>query len=163
MKNGNHTKSSKSLAWRRGFGAILLAVAVALAGCMSTSDTPPRSGNASEGQGSIGDGSGGNSGGGENAPPDNAGNEPNVIKLSWTAPSSRENGEPISLSQIESYALFYGDASGDYSDSIEIADDGTNALALDFLDPGTYYVAMKVKDTDGLWSSHSEEVQITIQ
>lgn len=177
MKNNNHRNSSSgSPAWCRCLGAVLLALSVALAGCMASGDNPPRSGNASEGQGSSdsgpgsgggGGGSGGDSdaGGGtdDDDPPDNAGNEPNVIKLSWTAPSSRENGAPISLSQIDSYALFYGDASGDYSDSIEITDDGTNKLELDFLEAGTYYVAMKVKDTDGLWSSHSEELQITIQ
>ncbi len=82
--------------------------------------------------------------------------------ITWTAPASRENGDPISLSDISAYQVHYGTSSGNYSESIQFQDDGTNARVLTELAPGTYYVAMRVRDTDGNTSNYSEEIVVTI-
>lgn len=97
------------------------------------------------------------------AEPDSEETTVEPLTLSWTAPTERQNGDSLTLSDIDRYALYVGTASGDYDAPIEIPDTGENTYALDFLEPGTYYIAMKAADTDGLWSTYSEEVQVTVQ
>ncbi|MCP1677133.1 hypothetical protein J2T57_004307 [Natronocella acetinitrilica] len=170
--------------------AFTMAATIGLSACVSDSGGSPRSSsddtseatrnNPNRGPGNNSGGGGGNphnqpsdespstdSGTSEEiaAPEETEEADPAVetLTLSWTAPATRENGDAIALSQIDRYALYIGTSSGSYGDPIEIADTGSNSYALDFLDAGTYYVAMKVADTDGLWSRHSEEVQIVIQ
>ena len=181
-----NTDHSRHLLNRPFLLAFAMAATIGLSACVSDSGGSPRSSsddtseatrnNPNRGPGNDSGGGGGNP---HNQPPsDDSGTiediaaptepkeeEPAVesLTLSWTAPTSRENGDAIALSQIDRYALYIGTSSGSYGDPIEIADTGSNSYALDFLDAGTYYVAMKVVDTDGLWSRHSEEVQIVIQ
>ena len=43
------------------------------------------------------------------------------INLSWSAPSQRENNEPISLSEIAGYKIYYGTTSRNYPNKINIS------------------------------------------
>ncbi|MCP1677134.1 hypothetical protein J2T57_004308 [Natronocella acetinitrilica] len=113
--------------------------------------------------GCISGGGGGSSGSrsSDNNTVDFGGNE--SVTLSWSAPSARENGDPISLSEIEAYELYVGQQSGNYSDVIRIGDNGNNSYTLRNLAVGTYYVAMRTADINGLWSRLSTEIELNIQ
>ena len=84
------------------------------------------------------------------------------IKLSWAAPAEREDNSSISLTEIAGYQVFYGQAQGQYPNSITI-NDGT-AVGYTFTDfsAGTYYFVVTTVDTEGRESQFSSEVVIAI-
>ena len=43
----------------------------------------------------------------------------NVLGLNWTAPSEREDGSALALSEISGYRIYYGTEAGDYQNQIE--------------------------------------------
>ena len=83
-------------------------------------------------------------------------------KLSWVAPSAREDNSVLVLSDIAGYRVYYGVTSGDYSDTIDINDHTATQAVLDGLPSGTYFVAVTTVDVDGRESTYSAEVVITI-
>lgn len=84
-----------------------------------------------------------------------------VPSLSWVAPSAREDGTGMSLSEIAGFRVYYGAQPGDYSDTIEINDHTVVQLALASIPAGTYYVAISTVDTGGRESALSSEVVVT--
>lgn len=115
-----------------------------------------------------------------------------VARLNWIAPSEREDGTPISLSEIAGYrvyysylaggslpdttlpdttlpdtalpydALAYASSAGKYPNKIDIMDSSAVQASLSGLSPGRYYFVVTVIDTDGRESRFSEEVPIAI-
>ena len=85
------------------------------------------------------------------------------ITVSWTAPSTRANGEPISLSDIGGYELHYGRGTGRYGNVVTIENNGRNRYTIEGLRPGSYFVAMRTVDTQGASSSYSAEVRVTVE
>lgn len=85
------------------------------------------------------------------------------VSLSWAAPTSRSDGTALALSEIAGYTLYYGSASGEYTNSIAINDPGTTSLTLDDLPVGTYYFVMTTRDTDGLESGYSAAAERQVQ
>ena len=83
------------------------------------------------------------------------------LGVGWTAPSQREDGTGIALSEIANYNIYYGTESGDYQDKI-IVEDSSADQAQVVIPPGTYYVVVTTVDTDGRESSYSPEVVINI-
>ncbi|MCC5860063.1 MAG: hypothetical protein JJT90_18065 [Ectothiorhodospiraceae bacterium] len=85
------------------------------------------------------------------------------MTLSWVPPASRQDGSPISLSEISAYEIVYGTESGEYSDSVSVEPNGCDCHELSELSRGqTYYLAMKVQDIYGATSGFSEEVSFSL-
>ena len=83
-------------------------------------------------------------------------------KLSWVAPSAREDNSVLVLSDIAGFRVYYGTNSGDYSDTVEINDHTATQAVLAGLSSGTYFVVVTAVDTDGRESIYSDEVVITV-
>ena len=83
-------------------------------------------------------------------------------KLSWVAPSAREDNSVLVLSDIAGFRIYYGTSSGDYSNTVKINDHTVTQAVLDGLPSGTYFVAVTTVDVDGRESTYSAEVVIAI-
>ena len=81
-----------------------------------------------------------------------------VVALSWTAPVEREDGTPISMSEIAGYRVYYGTSEGNYPNQIDIADSYNMQATLSNLASGTYYIVVTSYDMDGRESAFSEIV-----
>lgn len=85
------------------------------------------------------------------------------IKLSWVAPTQREDNTGILLSEIAGFKVYYGTVQGLYPGSVIINDGSAvgytfTSLAMD----NTYYFVITTLDTEGRESQHSPEVVTTI-
>lgn len=81
------------------------------------------------------------------------------ISLSWQAPSTNEDGTP--LTDLGGYRLYYGTASGDYTSFINVGNYTTCSLG-DLSADKVYYFAVKAYDTWGNESDFSNEVSSLI-
>ena len=81
-----------------------------------------------------------------------------VVALSWTAPVEREDGTPISMSEIAGYRVYYGTTEGNYPNQLDIADSYNMQAMLSNLASGTYYIVVTSYDMDGRESAFSEVV-----
>ena len=84
------------------------------------------------------------------------------VNLSWTAPSQRENNEPISLSEIAGYKVYYGTEERRYPQSVNISDGSATGYTFRNLSAGTYHFALTTYDTAGRESQYSAEIIIVI-
>jgi len=83
--------------------------------------------------------------------------------LNWTAPTSRSDGTPLSLSDISGYRIYYGEYQGTYTESVDIANGTAQYAKLTNIPVGSYYVVMSTIDGNGLESSFSNYVFKTSQ
>ena len=74
-------------------------------------------------------------------------------KLTWIAPSQREDGSGISLSEIAGYKIYCGVESGVYNEPVQVI--GTQYILMT-----TRYCVVTTVDTDGRESTYSEEVKL---
>ncbi len=86
----------------------------------------------------------------------------NSAKLSWVAPSAREDNSVLVLSDIAGFRIYYGVTSGDYSNTVDIDDHTATQTVLAGLPSGTYFVTVTAVDVDGRESTYSAEVVITV-
>ncbi|MDT8282643.1 MAG: fibronectin type III domain-containing protein [Gammaproteobacteria bacterium] len=86
----------------------------------------------------------------------------NILGLSWTAPSAREDGTPLQLSEIASFHIYYGTEAGDYQNQIDINDLSAKSVQVEGLPSGTYYVVLTAIDTDGRESLYTPEIVISL-
>lgn len=84
------------------------------------------------------------------------------LTLAWIAPSERENNQPILLSDIAGYKIYYGNTQGTYKNSVTINDSVAENYTFTTLPTGTYYIVMTTLDTGGRESQFSSELTITI-
>jgi hypothetical protein len=77
------------------------------------------------------------------------------LSVSWSAPTENVDGTP--LDDLNGYRVYYGDFSGSYVGSQEVADSLATTTNLT-LAAGQYYVAMTAIDIDGNESDFSNEV-----
>ena len=89
-----------------------------------------------------------------------SGSESNGAYLSWLAPSEREDGTVLSLTEIAGYRVYYGEKPGEYTNSIDIHDRTSVHMALDSIPAGLYYVAVTAIDTAGRESALSSEIVV---
>ncbi|RBP25605.1 hypothetical protein DET50_12219 [Marinobacter pelagius] len=86
--------------------------------------------------------------------------------LSWTAPSTRVNGDGISMGELDSYVIRYGQDADNLTERVVIGDaaeDATMSYTVGGLGQGTWYFSIQVQDTSGLMSAPSAVVSKTIQ
>lgn len=85
------------------------------------------------------------------------------LLVSWSIPTERVDGEPLSASELDGYEIYItGELSGDGS-TITIDDPNATEYTIDNLAPDTYYVALVAKDNNGLVSELSDIVSMTIE
>jgi len=80
------------------------------------------------------------------------------LSLQWTAPVTRADGTPLSLSEIDGYRIYYGASSGNYPNSIEVADSSAQGVTITDMPAGTYYLVMTTYDVSGNESAYSSMV-----
>jgi hypothetical protein len=84
---------------------------------------------------------------------------PGVVTLSWTAPSTRSDGSPLSLSDIGGYRIYYGTTHASYNSKLDVANGTAQSATLSNLVAGTsYYLVMTTYDTGGAESGYSAEI-----
>jgi len=86
----------------------------------------------------------------------------NLLGLNWTAPSEREDGTALSLSEIAGYRIYYGVETDNYQNQVDVNDTSADQTQVADLASGTYYVVMTTIDTDGRESAYSSEIVITL-
>ncbi|MGF2736036.1 fibronectin type III domain-containing protein [Marinobacter sp. DUT-1] len=94
------------------------------------------------------------------------GNGSSKALLSWTAPSTRVNGDGISMGELDSYIIRYGQDADNLTEQVVISDaaeDATMSYTVGGLGQGTWYFSIQVQDTSGLLSPPSAVVSKTIQ
>lgn len=84
------------------------------------------------------------------------------VTLRWVAPRTRADGSSISLSQISSYRVRYGNAPGSYTRTVTVSD-GSTARTFQGLAAGTYYFVVTAVDASGRESGYSTPVSTRIQ
>ena len=82
-----------------------------------------------------------------------------VLELNWSAPATRTDGEPLSLSDIDGYRLYYGKKKGEYVRGADIKDGAAQSATVTGVPHGKYYVVMTTYDTNGVESDYSESVR----
>lgn len=85
---------------------------------------------------------------------------PADVTLSWSAPTTRADGSP--LTNLAGYLVHYGTSHASYTHAVDVG--GRNSLThtLQSLPAGTYYFSVTAYDTNGNESSYSTEVSRTI-
>lgn len=96
-------------------------------------------------------------GGANTSPPPASGS----ATLTWTAPSTREDGSAIALSEIDSYDILYGTSPDALNQTVSIAGAETSA-EITGLESGTWYFAIRVIDTEGLVSEPSDVISYSV-
>lgn len=89
-----------------------------------------------------------------------------VAVLSWSAPSTRVNGDGIKMGELDKYVIRYGKDREDLSQTIVVDNasvDATMSYTVDGLDTGNWYFTIQVQDNKGLMSEPSEVVSKEIQ
>ena len=81
--------------------------------------------------------------------------------LNWTAPVTRADGTPLPLSEIDGYRIYYGELSGSYPNSVEVADGAAETVTVTDVPVGDYRVVMTTYDVDGRESGYSAEISKT--
>ncbi len=84
------------------------------------------------------------------------------LNVEWSAPSEREDGEPLDMSEISGYRIYYGTSSDALDNTVEVGDAYTTSYTIDGLSSDTYYTAVTTVDTAGTESSKSEVHSTTL-
>jgi len=90
----------------------------------------------------------------------------NTAVLSWSAPSTRVNGDGIAMGELDKYVIRYGQSADDLSREVVVDNAESYAdmsYTVENLAAGTWYFTIQVQDTQGLISEPSEPVSKTIQ
>jgi regulation of enolase protein 1 (concanavalin A-like superfamily) len=82
-------------------------------------------------------------------------------RLTWTAPTTNTNGEP--LTDLTSFKLYWGTSPGSYASQLTINNPSTTTWTLDNLAGGRWYFAVTALDVTGAESPKSNEATKLIQ
>lgn len=91
----------------------------------------------------------------------------NKAILSWDAPLTRANGDPIDMGDLNSYIIRYGRSEDELTNEIVVGDDiakidPSPEHVIEDLAEGTWYFTVQVRDSQGLLSEPSNVVSKTI-
>ncbi|WP_372526947.1 hypothetical protein [Piscinibacter sp.] len=82
------------------------------------------------------------------------------ISLAWVAPQTNADGS--TLTDLAGFRIYYGTASGSYSQVITISSPIATRYTIENLPPSTYYMVLKAFDTNNNESQASAELSKTI-
>ena len=82
--------------------------------------------------------------------------------LTWTSPVTRADGTPLSLADIGGFYIYYGESEGNYPNRVDMDDGAAQAVTLNDIPVGTYYMVMTTYDVNGRESSYSSVVEKTV-
>ncbi len=97
-------------------------------------------------------------GGGSGETSNDAGTVQQKVDLSWVAPTTRTDGSPLALSELEGYRIYYGTAPDGLVLQEELIGISETGISISISSPGIYYFAVTAYDADGLESSFSQIV-----
>jgi hypothetical protein len=80
--------------------------------------------------------------------------------VSWFSPDQNTDGTP--LTNLAGYRIYYGNAPGDYDNTITI-DEGLSSYMIENLGESDWYFAMTAFNSVGIESDYSDEVYTTIK
>ncbi|HNR23495.1 MAG TPA: putative Ig domain-containing protein [Steroidobacteraceae bacterium] len=80
--------------------------------------------------------------------------------LNWQPPTERTDGS--ALANLAGYRIYYGNAPGNYSQSVNLTNPGLTSYVIDNLTGGTWYFTMTAVDSAGLESARTNPVSKTI-
>jgi hypothetical protein len=80
--------------------------------------------------------------------------------LSWARPTRNTDG--TLLTNLSGYRVYYGQASGQYSQTLSLPSPSLTTVAVEGLASGAWYFAVKSLASDGQESTFSEPVSKTI-
>lgn len=83
------------------------------------------------------------------------------VSLTWIAPVARADGTPISLADIGGFYIYYGKSEDSYPNRVDLEDGAAQAMTLNDIPVGTYYMVMTTYDVDGRESGYSSVVEKT--
>lgn len=78
--------------------------------------------------------------------------------LNWSAPSTREDGTPLALSELKGYEIYYTSEDLNVSQTVSVSGASTASHKVSNLKAGTYYFAISAIDIKGAKSSLSPMV-----
>lgn len=79
------------------------------------------------------------------------------VTLTWDTPTTDEYGDP--LTNLDGYIVYYGTASGNYTDSANIGN--FTSATISNLSPGTWYISVTAYNSGGE-SDYATEVSVNI-
>lgn len=82
------------------------------------------------------------------------------ITISWTAPMQNDDGSP--LTNLAGYRFYYGTASGEYSETIEVDSPGITSYVIENLAHGRYYLVMTSVNAADVESEYSSELTFEV-
>lgn len=82
--------------------------------------------------------------------------------ITWAPPTERTDNSPLGA-DLAGYKIQFGRDSRDYSDQEIINNPGITTFVVENLSSGTWYFAVKAKDSSGQFSTRSNEMSLTIQ
>ena len=80
------------------------------------------------------------------------------LSLSWTAPTTRSDGTPLSLADIDGFRIYYGKSKGSYPNRVDVKDGSAQSAVVKNIPVGSYYVVMTTYDVTGLESGYSSAI-----
>lgn len=83
-------------------------------------------------------------------------------RLSWSAPTQRVDGTPLTAAELAGYSAHWGTTPRILTESAEIEGGDVLTYTVTDLPAGTWYFAVRARTTDGLQSAYSTEVSKTI-
>lgn len=86
--------------------------------------------------------------------------EPPSLALSWAMPSERENGEPLSPSEIYGYRLAYGYQENSIDQGITVVGASNTQFTLTNLNAGRIYLHIATIDSDGVTGRFSSPIEV---
>lgn len=108
-------------------------------------------------------GGGGDTGGGNVTPDPEPEPVPTTqtLQLVWTAPSAREDGSPLNLSELQGYELVYYSDQNHVEKVVNINGSSSQQYQVTLDTPDTYHFAVAAIDSKGVKSELSEAVSYT--
>jgi len=83
------------------------------------------------------------------------------VTVSWVPPTTNTDGTPVTA--LSGYKVYYGTASGQYSQSLAVASPTVTSVVVEGLSTGTtWYFALKAVSSSGVESAFSQEASKTI-
>mgnify|MGYP002277931815 CR=1 FL=1 len=80
------------------------------------------------------------------------------VTLSWTPPTENEDG--TALTDLAGYKIYYGTASGEYTEQIRVENPSVSTYVVDNLSPTTYFFVATAYNQNGLESDYTNELEV---